>query len=147
MEAKISPAGLSLIKGFEGLRLTAYRDPVGILTIGFGHTRGVKAGQTITMNQASAFLLDDLADSEHAVTSCVTVPITQQQFDALVSFAFNVGAGALRRSTLLKLLNQEDYDGAAKQFGRWTHAGAVQLAGLVKRRTAEREMFQGSDVA
>lgn len=139
----LSPAGLALIKRFEGLRTEAYRCPAGVWTIGYGSTRGVREGMRITEAQAESLLVEDCKRFERAVVGMVEVPITQGQFDALVSFAFNLGAEALRRSTLLRLLNQSRYAEAASQFPRWNKAGGRVLDGLTKRRAAERAMFEG----
>lgn len=138
---KIGADGLAIIKRFESLRLAAYQDAVGMWTIGWGHTQGVRPGQRITEAQAEAFLREDLVRFEAAVTQGVDVLINQHQFDALVSFAFNVGADALRRSTLLRKLNGGDREGAADEFPRWNRAGPRVLQGLVLRRAAERELF------
>ncbi|MFG6076976.1 lysozyme [Erwinia sp. OPT-41] len=138
---KISNRGIELIKRFEGLQLTAYRCSAGVLTIGYGHTRGVKPGDTITGRQADAYLREDLQVAELVVNTNVRVKMTQGQFDALVSFVFNVGAGNFVRSTLLKKMNAGDYAGAAEQFGRWINADGKPLAGLRRRRDAERELF------
>lgn len=139
---QISKAGLDLIKQFEGLYLNAYRCPAGVPTIGYGHTAGVAMGQTITQQQADDYLRRDVRQLERAVARLVTVPLTQGQFDALVSFAFNLGEGALAQSTLLRLLNAGDYAGAAAQFDRWNKAGGRVLPGLVRRRAAERALFE-----
>lgn len=139
-----SQAAIDLIKAAEGLRLTAYRDSGGILTIGYGSTGGIKPGQTITPEQAEAMLVDDLDEAAEAVRQLVTVPLTQGQFDALCSFVFNLGAGRLRDSTLLRLLNQRKYGEAAAQFRFWVMASGQPLPGLVKRRAAERAMFEGT---
>lgn len=139
-----SQAAIDLIKAAEGLRLTAYRDSVGVLTIGYGSTGGIKPGQTITPDQAEAMLVDDLDEAAEAVRQLVTVPLTQGQFDALCSFVFNLGAGRLRDSTLLRLLNQGKYGEAAAQFRFWVMAGGKPLPGLVKRRAAERALFEGA---
>lgn len=139
---QISKAGLDLIKKFEGLYLKAYRCPAGVPTIGYGHTAGVAMGQTITQQQADDYLRRDVRQFERAVARLVTVPLTQGQFDALVSFAFNLGEGALAQSTLLRLLNAGDYAGAAAQFDRWNKAGGRVLPGLVRRRAAERALFE-----
>ena len=139
---QISKAGLDLIKQFEGLYLKAYRCPAGVPTIGYGHTAGVAMGQTITQQQADDYLRRDVRQFERAVARLVTVPLTQGQFDALVSFAFNLGEGALAQSTLLRLLNAGDYAGAAAQFERWNKAGGRVLPGLVRRRAAERALFE-----
>ncbi len=138
---KLGQKGLDLIKSFEGLRLKAYQDSVGVWTIGYGHTGGVKPGQTITKAQAEAFLKSDTGWAQDAVRKSVKVPLTQGQFDALTSFTFNLGAGALKSSTLLKKLNAKDYAGAQKEFGKWVHAGGQVLQGLVRRRAAEAAMF------
>lgn len=139
---QISKAGLDLIKQFEGLYLKAYRCPAGVPTIGYGHTAGVAMGQTITQQQADDYLRRDVRQFERAVARLVTVPLTQGQFDALVSFAFNLGEGALAQSTLLRLLNAGDHAGAADQFDRWNKAGGRVLPGLVRRRAAERALFE-----
>ena len=139
----ISEAGLALIRQFEGLRLSAYRCPAGIATIGYGSTAGVQMGQTITAARAEELLRDDVRQFEAAVSRLVKVPLNQGQHDALVSFAFNLGAKALEQSTLLRLLNAGDYSGAAAQFDRWVYASGKKLSGLVKRRAAERALFEG----
>jgi GH24 family phage-related lysozyme (muramidase) len=145
-DGKTSQDGVNLIKSFEGLELTAYRDPVGVLTIGYGTTKGVSPGMRITQSQAEAFLKQDLAQFERAVNEDVKVKLTGDQFDALVSFTYNVGEGALASSTLLRLLNQGDYQGAADQFARWNKGdGGVELAGLTRRRKAEKALFLGQD--
>ena len=140
---RTSERGLSLIKSFEGLRLQAYQDSVGVWTIGYGATRGVKAGMTITMDQAERMLVNDVQRFEPDLDRLVKVPLNQSQWDALMSFVYNLGAANLESSTLLKLLNQKDYAGAADQFPRWNKAGGQVLQGLVKRRAAERAMFLG----
>lgn len=139
----ISETGLALIRQFEGLRLAAYRCPAGIATIGYGSTAGVKMGQTITSARAEELLREDVRQFEAAVSRLVKVPLTQGQHDALVSFAFNLGAKALEKSTLLRLLNAGDYSGTAAQFDRWVYASGKKLPGLVKRRAAERALFEG----
>ncbi|MEM9216324.1 MAG: lysozyme [Cyanobacteria bacterium P01_F01_bin.150] len=137
----INQAGLNLLKSFEGLDLTAYLDPVGVWTIGYGTTSGVYRGMKITQRQAEALLQTDLHRFEIAVTDSVTRPITDNQFSALVSFTYNVGAGAFANSTLLQLLNQGDIPGAANQFLVWVYAGGMVLPGLARRRRAERLLF------
>ncbi len=137
-----SPAGRQLIENFEGLKLTAYQDMVGIWTIGYGHTGPeVKAGQTISVAQADQLLAKDLTRFEQGVAKCVTYPLNQHQFDALVSFSFNLGLGSLQSSSLLSLLNAGDVAGAAAQFLRWNRAGGVEVAGLTRRRQAEQQLF------
>lgn len=138
---QISKQGIALIKRFEGFRNRAYRCPAGVWTIGYGHTKGVKAGQAITTQQAEEMLQADLKNFEDWVNKLVKVELTQGQFDALVSFCFNLGPGALDSSTLLKLVNQQKFALAADQFKRWNKAGGVELSGLTKRRAAERELF------
>ena len=137
-----SQRGIDLIKRFEGLRLTAYDDGVGVQTIGYGHTAGVKPGMTITEDQAVQFLREDLHSAERDIDRLVTVHLCQHQFDALASLVFNIGGTAFRDSTLLRKLNAGDYAGAAVQFDRWVHGGGKILPGLVKRRAAERAMFE-----
>ena len=138
---KISSRGINLIKKYEGLRLEAYKCPSGVFTIGYGHTKGVKRGMKISKEQAEGFLLDDLKTYEKAVNNCVKVPINQYQYDALVSFCFNCGAGALKNSTLLKKLNKKDYTGASNEFLKWNKANGQVLKGLTKRRQEERGLF------
>lgn len=149
-EKSVSQEGLDLIKHFEGLYLTAYKDPVGIWTIGYGHTGikhndgTVKSGRKITLQEANDLLTFDLNTKYlPAVLRLVKVNINQAQLDSLVSFNFNTGS--LGSSTLLKKLNQSDYNGAAEEFLKWVNAGGNKLAGLVRRRNAEREMFIGGD--
>ena len=137
----ISEIGIQLIKNFEGCVLKAYKCPAGIWTIGYGHTSGVKEGQTITLKQAEDYLLQDIRAYEITVNNLVNVPLNQNQFDALVSFCYNLGPNNLKNSTLIKLLNKKDYLGAAEQFDRWIYAGGKKLPGLVKRRAAEKELF------
>lgn len=138
---KTSLAGIKFIEEREGCRLQAYPDSVGVWTIGVGHTNGVVPGMTITQEEADDLLSEDLANAEAAVNSLVKVPLSQPQFNALVSFTFNLGKGALQESTLLRKLNAGDYEGAAAEFPRWCHAGNEVLPGLVKRRAAEQAMF------
>jgi lysozyme len=145
---RISDAGLRFIKAHEGLRLEAYPDPgTGDKpwTIGYGHTGpDVVPGLRITAERAEELLRADVARFEAAVTRLVKVPLSQPQFDALVSFAFNVGEGALARSGLLRVLNAGDYSGAAEQFGKWVNAGGKPMPGLIRRRRAERTMFESA---
>jgi lysozyme len=140
-------AAVDLVKHFEGLYRTAYLCPAGVPTIGYGHTAGVKMGQTITAEQADSFLASDLTEAAGHVDALVKVLLDDDQRGALSSFVFNLGAGSLQSSTLLKLLNAGDYAGASGQFGRWVNAtvnGKVtQLPGLVARRAAEAALFSG----
>jgi lysozyme len=138
---QISQKGIDLIKHFEGVRLNTYQDSVGVWTIGYGHTKGVHAGMKITETEAENLLKQDLATFEAGVSNLVKVPVNQDQYDALVSFAFNLGLGTLTGSTLLHKLNAKDYHGAAEEFGKWVHAGHQVLPGLVSRRKAEEELF------
>lgn len=142
---RISDAGIDLIKQSEGCRLTAYPDPATgghPWTIGYGHTGSdVHPGKVITQAEAYRLLVEDLDLFERGVKRLVTVELTQGQFDALVCFSFNVGLGALQQSTLLKMINAGDFDGAAKQFLRWDKAAGKVMAGLTKRRQAESELF------
>lgn len=138
---QIGQKGLDLIKRFEGLKLRSYKCPAGVWTIGYGHTGNVTNNQIITSEQAESILRTDLRKFEQAVSDAVTVPLSQNQFDALVSLAFNIGAGAFAKSTLLRLLNQRDYAGAADQFLRWNRAGDKVLDGLTRRRQDERALF------
>ena len=141
---RTSQRGLNLIKSFEGLRLQAYQDSVGVWTIGYGATRGVKPGMTITKDQAERMLLNDVQRFEPEVQRLVTAKLNQDQWDALVCFTYNLGSANLESSTLLRLLNAGDYAGAADQFPRWNRAGGKVLPGLVSRRAAERDLFLGA---
>jgi len=138
---KYSLQGLQLTEKFEGCRLVAYQDQVGVWTIGYGHTHEVKEGDTCTQEQAEAWLLEDIAHAEDCVNKSVKVPLTQGEFDGLVDLVFNIGSGNFLKSTLLKLLNQGDKDAAALQFPRWDHAGGKENAGLLRRREAEEAEF------
>jgi GH24 family phage-related lysozyme (muramidase) len=143
-----SAAGRAAITQREGNVLTAYRDSVGILTIGVGHTTAAGAptvapGMKITAAQSDEILSRDLATFEKAVLDAVKVPLAQHEFDALVSLAFNIGGNAFAGSTLVKKLNSEDRAGAAEQFLVWIKAGGKTLQGLVTRRQAERRQFLG----
>lgn len=141
---RTSVKGREFIKGFEQLRLKAYPDP-GTggkpWTIGWGHTKGVKQGDRITQDQAEQFFSDDLAVYELTVNSAIKRPMTQNQFDAMVSLAFNIGGSAFAGSTLVKKFNTGDAKGAADEFPKWKNSGGKVMPGLVKRRTAEREVF------
>lgn len=141
---KTSKNGYEIIKKYEGLRLTAYKCPAGIWTIGYGHTGSVKPSDTITKARAEELLADDVAFAERAVNSVVTVDLTQGQFDALVSFAFNLGGAKLAKSTLLRKLNAGDYDGAHAEFPRWNRSGGQILTGLTLRREEEADLFGAS---
>lgn len=136
-----SNTGIELIKRFEGCRLNAYQDSVGVWTVGYGHTKNVKKGMLITQDQADKFLKEDLKVYENYVKTYVSYNINQNQFDALVSFTYNVGGGNLQKSTLLVYLNQGKITLAANEFDKWTYAGGKKLTGLVNRRKAEKELF------
>ena len=141
-----SDKGLDLIRISEGLETEAYPDPGNRetgepWTIGYGHTRGVRRGDTCTEAQATEWLREDLQAAEGAVRHLVDVPLTQGQFDALASFVFNIGPSAFGNSTLLRLLNAGDAAGAAEQFKRWNRGADGVLPGLVVRRAAERDLF------
>lgn len=143
-----SKAGLDLIKQFEGLRLKAYKCPADVWTIGYGHTSAagnpaVKSGMTITEAQANRILASDLGQYEDAINNSVKVDLTQNQFDALVSFVYNVGIGAFQKSTLLKKLNAGQYDAVPGELMKWTKGGGKELPGLVRRRRAEAALWRG----
>lgn len=144
---KASDKCIQLIKQFEGFSSKPYLCPAGVATIGYGSTRDTD-GKPITMQyppiteaQAKALMMSTLVTYEDAVNRYVKVPINQNQFDALVDFAYNAGAKNLLDSTLLKKLNDGDYDGASKEFSKWVYAGRTKLNGLVRRREAERQLF------
>jgi lysozyme len=141
----VSSIGRALTMQFEGCDLDSYPDPgtrAAPYTCGYGHTGpDVKKGMHITQSQADAWLAADLAKAAAVVNASVSVPLTQNQFDALTDFVFNVGAGNFRASTLLRLLNKSDYAGAADQFPRWGIAAGKVMPGLVRRRNAERALF------
>ncbi|HHT3785809.1 lysozyme [Enterobacter roggenkampii] len=141
-----SDKGIALIKQFEGCKLTAYQDSVGVWTIGYGWTKPVdgkpiRAGMTINQETAERLLKTGLVSYESDVSRLVKVGLTQGQFDALVSFTYNLGARSLSTSTLLRKLNTGDYAGAADEFLRWNKAGGKVLNGLTRRREAERALF------
>lgn len=144
---QISAVGRELICSFESLQLQAYDDGVGVCTIGYGTTvypdgRRVGAGDVCTRTQAESYMAHDLKRFEQTVSSVVTVPLNQHQFDALVSLTYNIGQGAFRDSTLLRKLNAKDYLGAAAQFDVWNRGGGRVLQGLVNRRAVERQWFE-----
>ena len=142
---KTNEAGRTLIKRWEGYRSKAYLCPAGVWTIGWGHTTGVKEGQTCTAEEAERMLNADLAVAENALRAVLgpdlVARLNENQFSALVSLVFNVGAQKLARSTLVRRLREGRFEGAALQFGRWVYAGGVQLPGLVARRRAEALLF------
>lgn len=141
----INQQGLELIKKFEGCQLEAYLCPAGVPTIGYGHTRTAEIGQTVTEAEAEALLREDAKEAEEAVQRLVCVPLTENQFSALVSFVFNVGQGAFENSTLLKMLNAGATT-AANQLLRWNRGETRQeLYGLTRRRNAERALFNSEN--
>ena len=146
MSKSISKTGIDLISSFEGIRLNAYDDGVGVWTIGIGTTiypNGVKVkkGDKCILEQATEYFAHDLKSFAKTVNDSVKLPLSQNQFDALVSLAYNIGSGAFKNSTLLKKLNAKDYAGAADQFLVWNKGGGKVLKGLVRRRDAERALF------
>ena len=138
MSAALGAVGAALIKSFESLRLTAYQDQRGIWTCGWGHTSGVTQGTTCTAAQAENWFLEDTQFAVNGVNVSIDTNISQNQFDALVSFTYNVGVGSEAHSTLAKLVNAGDMAGAAAQFPLWDHVDGVANAGLLRRREAAR---------
>lgn len=142
----LSDNGMKLLEQFEGLRLEAYLDSARIATIGWGSIKypngnKVKLGDKITKAQAKEYKLHDLKEFENTVNTSVKVPLTQNQYDALVSLSYNIGSSAFKNSTLLKKLNSGDYKGAAEQFLVWNKVNSKKVQGLVNRREAERNLF------
>ena len=142
---KISLEGLSLIKKFEGCRLKAYYCSGGVLTIGYGHTGGVKETDTITQEEADKLLKGDILKFEQYVEDNVMVELDQSQFDALVAWTFNLGPGNLRESTMLKKLNNGEYESVPFEMRRWNKAGGKTLDGLIRRREAESLLFESKE--
>jgi len=142
---KISQEGLALIKRFEGCRLEAYKCSANVLTIGYGHTSGVKETDTITQEEADELLEKDVLKFEEYVEDNVIVELDQSQFDALVAWTFNLGPGNLRESTMLKKLNDSDYASVPSEMKRWNKAGGKTLDGLIRRRNAEALLFQSKE--
>ena len=140
-DVETSENGIELIKSFEGRRLVAYQDSVGVWTIGYGHTKTAHEGRLIIKSTADRLLAEDLAEFEKYVDTYVTVALTQNQFDALVSWTYNLGPGNLQESTMLKKLNAGDYAAVPDEIRRWNKAGGEVLEGLVRRREAEAELF------
>lgn len=147
---KPSEKAIKLIKEVEGLKLKAYQDYGGVWTIGWGHTRTARPNMVITKEEAEELLRDDLERVALIINQLVRVPLNQNQFDALTSFVFNVGALNFRKSTLLLLLNQGKYEAASNELLKWTKAKDsktgqyVELKGLVRRRKKEKELFDAS---
>lgn len=142
---EVSQNGINLIKEFEGCRLTAYQDSVGVWTIGYGHTSGVYAGMTIGQEQADSFLKSDVEAHARYITTYVTHSLSQNQYDALASFCFNLGAHILKDSTLAAYLNQGNWTLAANEMKAYVNAGGVPLEGLIRRRNAEVTLFLKND--
>lgn len=142
---KISLEGISLIKKFEGCELVSYQDSVGVWTIGYGHTKGVKQGMKISKEQANDMLFDELKEYEGYINDYVDVPLAQCQFDALVAWVYNLGPSALKSSTMLKELNKGNYEKVPSEIKRWNKAGGEVLKGLVRRREAEALLFLDKD--
>ena len=142
---KIGIQGLELRKTFEGLELNAYKCAAGVWTIGYGHTKGVQEGDSISEEQANEMLAEELKEYENYINTLVTVELNQDQFDAMVSWVYNLGGGNLKASTLLKVLNAGDYDGVPAQMMRWNKAGGKVLEGLIRRREAEALLFEGKE--
>ena len=141
----ISVEGTSLIKKFEGCELEAYQDSVGVWTIGYGHTKDVKQGDKINQDEAEHLLEEEMPEYEGYINDMVEVSLEQCQFDALVSWVYNLGPTNLSSSTLLKVLNQGDYDEVPFQIKRWNKAGGKVLEGLTRRREAEALLFQDKE--
>ena len=142
---KCSQEGLALIKKFEGCRLESYRCSANVLTIGYGHTGGVLETDVITQDDADRLLEQDIAKFEKYVNVNVAVELNQNQFDALVAWTFNLGVGNLRQSTMLRKLNEGDYQSVPSEMNRWNKAGGTTLDGLIRRRKAEGLLFEGKE--
>ena len=142
---KCSQEGLALIKKFEGCRLKAYRCSANVLTIGYGHTGGVQENDVISQPEADKLLEEDIAKFEDYVSDNVIVELNQGQFDALVAWTFNLGPGNLRESTMLKKLNNQEYESVPFEMRRWNKAGGKTLDGLIRRREAESLLFESKE--
>lgn len=141
MNMQLGPKGIALIQSFEQLRLVSYQDQHGVWTIAWGHTLGVVPYQTCTREDADAWFIQDTGIAVRAVNASLTVPVSQEEFDALVSFTYNVGIGSEAHSTLVKLLDAGNVAAAADEFPKWNHVDGVPNAGLTRRRAAERDLF------
>ena len=142
---KISQEGISLIKKFEGCEYNSYKCAADVLTIGYGHTKDVKEGDLVTQQEAENLLTKDLEEFEESVIEAVDMPMSQHQFDALVSWTFNLGPNNLKSSSMLKVLNSGNYEDVPEQIKRWNKAGGKVLDGLIRRREAEALLFSGED--
>ena len=142
---EISSEGIALIKKFEGCELKAYRCAANVLTIGYGHTKDVTEDMEITQEEAENMLIHELMDYCNYVDMYVEVPLEQHQFDSLVSWTYNLGPTNLKSSTLLKVLNDKDYEGVPAQIKRWNKSAGVVSDGLIRRREAESLLWQGKE--
>jgi len=140
-----SAEGIALIKKFEGCELEAYQCSAGVWTIGYGHTKDVEEGDTISKDQAEEMLVEELHEYENYINEYVNVALSQNQFDALVSWVYNLGPANLKASTMLKVLNDGKYEDVPYQMKRWNKAGGKVLDGLVRRREAEALLYQGRE--
>jgi len=143
---QLSGKGHDILRYFEGCKLVAYQDSVDVWTIGYGHTKNVHKGMTITQEQAEAMLLEELKEYEGYIETYVEVELTQEQFDALVVWVYNLGPTNFRNSTLLKRLNKSNYEDVPNQIKRWDKAGGKTLSGLTKRRASEAHLFATGEV-
>ena len=141
----ISQEGISLIKKFEGCELEAYKCAAGVWTIGYGHTKDVKEGNSITKEEAESMLVHELQEYCSDVDIAVKVDLKQNEFDSLVSWTYNLGPTNLNSSTMLRVLNEGKYDEVPAQMKRWNKASGQVKEGLVRRREAEALMFEGKD--
>ena len=142
---QISEEGLALIKKFEGCELEAYRCSANVLTIGYGHTKGVKEGDTITKDEAEYMLQEEMIEYEGYVNDMVDVELNQSQYDSLCAWVYNLGPTNLQSSTLLKVLNEGKYNEVPQQIKRWNKANGQVLNGLIRRREAEALLFEGKE--
>jgi lysozyme len=142
---QISEEGKNLIKKFEGCELEAYKCAAGVWTIGYGHIKTAVEGMKIDQATANELFDEEMGEYETYVNTAVTVPLSQNQFDALVSWVFNLGNGNLNASTMLKVINSGDHAGVPAQIKRWNKAGGKVLEGLIRRREAEALLYEGKD--
>jgi lysozyme len=138
---ELTEQGLNLIKRFEGFRSEAYQDSAGVWTVGYGTTQGVHPGMTVNRHEAEELLAKDIRWAEQAVNDLVTVPLGRHQFDALVSFVYNLGRGAFAGSTLLEIINTGQHALVARELTKWVYAGGAPLRGLARRRVAEADLY------
>ena len=142
---KIGPAGIALIQSYEKCVLHAYMPTAhDVPTLGWGHTKGVAMGDTCTQEEADAWLAEDCAEAENCINGLVNVPLTQNEFDALVAWVFNLGCGTFKKSSVLKYLNESNSDMAAERMKLYNKAGGHELAGLTRRRAAEVALFESA---